>query len=158
MDAPPSLEFGSLAEAWIFVVFALVIGVGGLAVVPRAWRGELPAFRRLEAPSFWPFPDALWRGFIRVAPVNAVGFGLLFILLAGEVLLAEPGLLSTALVGSRAARMLVAIAIFLIVIPLDIAIVFLGRPRRLVPPHVRHLPGAIAEWRGAPWRTGPARP
>jgi hypothetical protein len=147
-----AIPFESTAEAWLFAVVALVLGFGGLWAAPRVWQDRVPLLRRLEAPPFWIFPEAIWRGFLRIAACNAVGFGVIFVVGGVEVLFSDPGLLSTALAGSATARLVIAMIAFLITVPLDIALVGWARPRGLVPPHLRHLPGAVAEWRGAPWR------
>jgi hypothetical protein len=119
----------------------LAIFVTGLVIGRRVWRNEWrwQAFRPDRVPDWWPYGDALWRGWLRLTVVAWIEVSLFGVAL--PLLQAERGPLMT--IGTVAA--VLAFVFLLMAIP----IVLYNRPRFLVLPWLRHQPGALAEWRGA---------
>jgi hypothetical protein len=123
-----------LATAVCLGAFALWLRFGR-----RVWRNEWKwAWNPDQVPDWWDYGGPLWRGFVRISPVSGASLGLLAL---AAVLLSfdHPTIYA---VGQGVA--------FLAVVVLGLAgvIVLFNRPRSLVAPHLRHQPGALAEWRG----------
>jgi hypothetical protein len=150
-----ALEFSSTGEAVAISVIAAVFAVLGPWSAWLHWHGRIAWFTRLEAPPFWIFSDRFWRGLLRAGTVNGLGFSLLFALAAIQALFAEPGLISTGLVDAVPLIVTLFGVVGLSTFALDATLWLLARPRALIPPHLRHLPGAIAERRGASWSAAP---
>jgi hypothetical protein len=137
-------------------VFAALIGLGGLVMLPRVWggylrrqdtllRGRLRSHGELTF-IWWPLGDATRRGLMRgVVPMTfaicgaVIGYWVMD-LAAGQ---------GPDRYHSRPARLTAAItaAWFGIGWVLLLTIMFFNRPTLLVPPEQRDKPGAIAEWR-----------
>jgi hypothetical protein len=123
------------------VAFFALLVFGYFYAVGKVWRGE-SEFDGDDPPAFWPFSTALWRGAGRALPV--LGASVLVLIGAG---------ITSDLVGSdskyydtvMAIGSLGLLVMFLVAFP----IMYLNRPRFLVPPHQRDEPGAVAEWRAA---------
>jgi hypothetical protein len=141
----PGFEFASAAEAWIFTVMSLVGAALGPWAAVRLWTDRIPRFRDPEPPAFWAFPASMWRAFLRTGTWNSAGFGVIFALGAILVLFVSPGLLGSVPEPAGAAVLVLLLMVFVVVVAVDVAIVLWARPRRLVPPHLRRLPGWVAE-------------
>jgi hypothetical protein len=120
--------------------FFLLLGGFGYATY-KVWRGE-SEFDKANPPAFWPFSAALWRGTGRAMP--ALGLGTLIVIGSG---------ITSELVGtdSPAYDWVMAfgavglIGLFAVAFP----IMYLNRPRRLIPPPWRDDPSTVEEWRAA---------
>jgi hypothetical protein len=119
----------------------LAMFVAGLVIGRRVWRNEWrwQAFHPDRVPDWWPYGDALWRGWLRLTVVGWIVVSLIGIGL--PLIQAKEGPLMT--IGTVLACL--AFVFLLMAIP----IVLWNRPRVLVIPWLRHQPGALAEWRGA---------
>jgi hypothetical protein len=129
MSLPPVL-----ATAIVLVGFGLWLRFGR-----RVWRNEWQwAWNPDQVPAWWGYGGPLWRGFVRVSPLSGASLGLLA-LAAVLLSLDHPTIYA---VGQGVG--------FLAVVVLGLAalIVLFNRPQSLVAPHLRHQPGALAEWRG----------
>jgi hypothetical protein len=128
-------------EMVITIAFFALLLFGYLYAVGKVWRGE-SEFDGDDAPAFWPFSDALWRGAGRAMPVLGLG-GLLVI---GSGIAAD-------LLGSDSryydAVMSVGLCGLLLTIFVGFPIMYYNRPKLLVPPIWRDDPGAVEEWRAA---------
>jgi hypothetical protein len=135
----------ALALAVCFVAFALWVRFGR-----RVWRNEWKwAWNPDEVPVWWDHGGPLWRGFVRVSPVCG---GLIGLLAAAAVLLSFDDPLIYAI-----GQFVGALAVGGLGLPA--CIVLFNRPKTLVAPHLRHQPGALAEWGGAEvLPTEPPRP
>lgn len=105
--------------------------------LPRIWHNR-SGFYVSERVAWWPFGRVLWRGVVRAAPVCVVSFCLALPLWAGLLIAPDSEIVVMILFPP------IALQWFFIV-----TIVLFNWPKRLVPPHLRALPGAIAEWGGA---------
>ena len=115
--------------------------VAGLVIGRRVWNNEWrwQAFHPDAVPAWWPYGDALWRGWLRLTVLGWLEVSLLGI---GVVLIqADGGVVLT--IGT-----VVSVIVFLLLC-LAVPIVLFNRPRFLVMPWLRAQPGALAEWRGA---------
>jgi hypothetical protein len=110
-----------------FIASALFIPVG-----PRIWRNE------------WGYawdPERggpLWRGFVRITIISGPFLGLTA-LLNVVYALSDHRLTAAFRIGA---------VLWMGLIVCAVTIVLFNRPKRLVAPHLRHQPGAIAEWLG----------
>lgn len=119
----------------------MALGIAGLAIVPRIWTNEWNSQNPDRVPSYWGFGPALWRGLIRVTPLCAG----LTLLLGAQLVLLDLDLDATWVATAQEIGMY-AMGVILLLIG---AVVLLNEPKVLVPPHLRHQPGAMDEWRGA---------
>jgi hypothetical protein len=118
-------------------------GLFGLAAIARRPAGLVADLD--QPPEWWPFDLPSWRALVRIAPVGAlegVIWGAWFIVES----LPDSGPVD-AVEGVLQILQLIALAALL-------AIALFNRPRMLVSPPLRELPGAIEEWREASGRTG----
>ena len=124
------------------VAFSVVVWPFLLYAFPRYWRNA----RGLHAdtpPPGWPLTLATWRAFARVWPVIALSFivAIPFVFVAQFT---KDGSVPFAI----AMVVLACVAlVWFIAVP---AVILFNRPRFLVAPHHRSLPGWLAERRGAP--------
>ena len=119
-------------ERWIIGGIVLVAGLYALRVLWSDWRGEnRPDL--YQAPDWWPFDLPLWRALVRSGPIGAVEAPLL-----GGVYIAS-GPLDVVL------SVLATLSLILMLV-----VALLNRPRFLVAPALRELPGLLDEWKGAP--------
>jgi hypothetical protein len=119
-------------ERWIIGGVVLVAGLYALRVLWWEWRGEgQPDL--YQAPDWWPFDLPLWRALVRSGPIGAVEAPLL-----GGVYLAS-GVLDVVL------SVFVALSLVL-----TLVVALFNRPRFLVAPGLRELPGLIGERKGEP--------
>jgi hypothetical protein len=123
-------------DHWILGGLTLVGGLFGLAVLLRD--PATPPAELDRPPDWWPFDLPAWRALVRIAPLGAAEgtiWGAWFI---------ANGLTDSAAVDAleTVLQVLVAVALALIV-----TVALFNRPRALVLPPLRPLPGAIEEWR-----------
>jgi hypothetical protein len=132
----------------IDAVLFVVLGVGAVFAtmqLPSIWSGEaVPRIER-NLRRAWPFSPALLRGTIRAMPAGIVGFSsFLFAAITGTVFAVAPeGIAQIALAIAYILAATAAIASTFCVV----GVTLLNVPRTVVPPTMRHEPGAIAEWR-----------
>ena len=105
------------------------------------WRGD-SEFDGDNPPAFWPFSAALWRGAGRAMPV--LGLAALIIIGSGitSELVGEESAAYDWVMGFGALGLLLMFAI-------GFPIMYLSRPRRLIPPRWRDDPSTVEEWRAA---------
>jgi uncharacterized membrane protein YhdT len=120
------------SDALTFLVLAAVLTVASL-YLPRLWRHQSAFWDRPR--SWWPYDRESWPRFVRLAPL-AIAFGWL-LLVAGIV---------GALLPAREDQLdlvwpiwfsVGATALPLVFLALAISIFRAGRPRFIVPPHLR---------------------
>jgi hypothetical protein len=125
----------------LVVCFLLFLAVLWLRALPAFWRNEhQSAWDPERPPKNWPYGMALWHGFVRLTPLS--GFVIL------TVVVSFVGIS----VGTRAGDVVGLVFGVLMCALLAVAgsVVFFNEPKAVVAPHLRHQPGAFAEWRGAP--------
>jgi hypothetical protein len=119
-------------ERWIIGGVVVVAGLYAFRALWSEWRGQNgPDLYR--AAGWWPFSLPLWRALVRSGPIGAVEAPLLGgVYLASGVLDIVPSAFAT-----LSLALVVVVALF-------------NRPRFVVAPGLRELPGLIDEWKGAP--------
>ncbi len=129
------------AYDWFVTAIGLILVPLVLRRLPAIWRNE-HGWDPDYPPPGWLYDRALWRALVRTNPVS-VG---LLVLCVPVYVLSEAGttslvgvvvLYALGLAGAACAGLAVSVAVA-------------NRPKWLVAPHLRHQPGLIAEWRGAP--------
>lgn len=141
----------SLAEFgwydWLAVLICVFFVGLGIWVMPRVWRDELAPGGE-HAPGWWPWGEALWQGGRRVVPLSPAAFAVGLVFGLGSAYVPEQP-------EGPFVRPYWAVIPFLgalgLVFALALAVVFLNRPKFIVPPHLREHPGALAAWL-ADWR------
>ncbi len=129
---------------WIWFSFLLIVVVGASLQMPKYWRGELVQLYERGSGGWWPFGEALRRGFLRSIHLGVVGgfwvlASLFFLSLRDNV---GAGLAQSAL----EALGVVSAAMFFVTLILDLLVVLLNRPKFLVPPPYRDDVGAVRVW------------
>jgi hypothetical protein len=119
----------------IFVL--LFMGFLYVAAGAKVWRGT-SAIQSEVAPDWWPFGQPVWRGVAR----SYVATGPFILVLFAGAAIAE---LSSADGLGMGISFLGLLGVPFVQLP----IIFLNRPRSLVPPHQRDEPGALEERRRA---------
>jgi hypothetical protein len=141
-----SASIGPLDLPVGFVVFMTVVTAVYVPIFVWRWRvtweRPSPAFR--EPFDWWMWGDALWRGYVRGLTLGGGVFAVLLPLLV--VMMYGLGGTVGLVIAVAAAIVDLAAGCALLV-----TIALVNRPRALVPPYLRHQPGAVAEWRDA-WR------
>ncbi len=136
---------------WVVFGFAVLLAIAAVRNLPRVWRHE---FRHQDrVPDYWPWGEALWHGYVRAIPVGT------FTILIGIAVLGLGLLVPEEPTGPLVRPywyVLPAFSAMGIVFLTMVMIVFFNRPKRLVAPHLRRQPGAIAFWLRA-WRRKRAR-
>lgn len=121
------------------VAFYALLVFGYFFAVGKVWRGE-SEFDGDDPPAFWPFSDELWRGTGRAFPV--LGLSVLILIGAGIV---------SDLVGKDSPSydlvMTIGVLGVLGTILVAFPIMYLSRPRFLIPPVWRDDPSTVEEWR-----------
>jgi hypothetical protein len=122
-------------DNWLLGGVTLLGGLVGLAAILRNPDGLSADLDR--PPDWWPFDLPGWRALVRIAPVGAaegIVWGAWFI---------TNGLSDSTAVGAAetALQALVVAATVLLV-----SVALFNRPRAIVLPRMRGLPGAIEEW------------
>jgi hypothetical protein len=123
-------------DNWLLGGVTLVGGLFGLVSIIRRPTGVAAEINR--PPEWWPFDLPSWRALVRIAPVGAaegVIWGAWFI---------AAGLADSGPVDAVQAVLQVLIVVALVAL---LAVALFNRPRILVSPPLRELPGAIDEWR-----------
>jgi hypothetical protein len=131
-----------------FDVMLVTVGVAFALWGRKLWRNELPAVHTDMPSPRWAGNLASWRAWVRVQ-----AFVLPFIMAAG----APVGVLVST--GASGAGVEIVKAVYgvtaLAAIVAGVGVWLLNRPKRLVPPHLRHQPGMIAELLGERCRPTP---
>ena len=127
------------AEMVITIAFYALLVFGYLYAIGKVWRGE-SEFDGDDPPAFWPFSAELWRGTGRAFPVLG----------ASALILIGAGIVSD-LVGSDSRYydlvMTIGVLGLLGTIVVAFPIMYLSRPRFLIPPPWRGDPSTVDEWR-----------
>lgn len=117
------------------LILTLIGGVAAITLRP-VWRNDL-GHDPDHPPGWWVMGVALWRGFVRLnviaTPLMLTGAAFLAAFYWGPFWLAIALWVPTAFLMGAVAT----IGLF-------------ARPKFLIAPHLRHQPGAIAEWMGKP--------
>jgi hypothetical protein len=121
---------------WLLGGLTLAGGVFGLLTMARRPAGLAADLSRPA--EWWPFDLPSWRALVRIAPVGAAE-GAIW----GAWYIAE-GLPDSGPVDTAEA---VLQALILVALVLLLSVALFNRPRLLVSPPLRDLPGAIEEWR-----------
>ncbi len=126
------------ADDWVGFSLALFFTVLIALKLPAVWRNE-HGFDPDVPPPGWIFDPASWRALVRTYPatVGMMAFGVPFALLSVFPDAAPPAMYVTG-----------AATLAFTVLAVSTAVA--NRPKWLVAPHLRHQPGLIAEWGGAP--------
>lgn len=126
---------------WSAIAIGILIGALAVWLAPRYWRHEITVLDR-GAPTWWPYGAALWRAWIRTSAISgtwllsaSIGYLLL-------VLGPDPTWPIAVVIGYRA----VAVGVPLTLLVAAFTVILFNRPRIVVPPYLRHQPGAVAEW------------
>jgi hypothetical protein len=131
----------SLPGTIVFDVVLVVLVVLVARRAPKVWRNEI-GYSSDDPPARWRWGLASWRGYQRT---TAGVFPLIWC--PGALLVVASTISGPAWVQSLVAVLaLVPGAVFVIGLP---AVWLFNRPKWLVAPHLRHQPGAIAEFFGA---------
>jgi hypothetical protein len=117
-----------------WIIGGVVIGAGLFAIraLWSEWRVDGSA-KLHRAPDWWPFDLPLWRALVRSGPVGA----------------AEAPLLGGAYVASGPLDPVFAVLATLALV-LMLVVALFNRPKLLVAPGLRDLPGLVDEWRALP--------
>lgn len=123
---------------WIGLLVLALMALLGTAFLPRFWSN--PAEYHPVKPAWWFFGDAVWQGFVR-SLVPAVIAGWFLILAVAAMMLANQK--------TAGPELAVWLGLgFLLFGLLGLSIVFFNWPKFLVPPSLRHQPGALQAWFG----------
>ena len=127
------------AELVITIAFYALLVFGYFYAVGKIWRGE-SEFDGDDPPAFWPFSAELWRGTGRAFPV----LGLSALILIGAGIVSD-------LVGKDSPSydlvMTIGVLGLLGTIAVAFPIMYLSRPRFLIPLVWRDDPSTVDEWR-----------
>jgi hypothetical protein len=126
-----------MLDHWLLGGVGVIGGVYGLVALIRRPAGLVADLSRPA--EWWPFDLPSWRALVRIAPVGAAE-GVLW----GAWFIAE-GLPDSGAVDAVEAVLQV---LMLAALAALIAVALFNRPRILVSPPLRELPGAIEDWRG----------
>lgn len=127
------------AVQMVALIVMAVLAVAGVLLLPRIWRGDLASTYDDASRDVWLWGEPLRRGFIRGLHLGILGTIVLVFLVFTTADL-EP----TESVGPVAGT---AVGLFFVLLALSGSVVLFNRPRWAVPPHARHQPGAVHEWR-----------
>lgn len=116
-----------------------VLGVGGVLLLPRFWRGELTSMYEHASRDMWLWGEPLRRGFIRGLHLGVLGTVVMVLAIFATADLEPTGSMGPA--AGAALGMLFALLV------LYGSVILFNRPRWVVPPHARTQPGAVHEWR-----------
>lgn len=123
----------------------LVVWVAGAALslynAPRYWRHEITVLDG-PPPSWWPYGDPLWRGWIRTPVIALVWWitaGLGYVALR---LGPDPGWPAPIPI----LYIVLAAGVPCVLLALVFSVMLFSWPRSLIPPHLRYQPGAVSEW------------
>jgi hypothetical protein len=113
----------------IACVVAVAWATASVAALPTQWRGE-NTFLVPETPTWWLWGGWAWRGWIRSTPTIVVGFAVAVVCM--PLMLLFP---------TRSTGQIVAVAVglggFAFAFVIAASVTLLGRPRFLIPPHLR---------------------
>jgi hypothetical protein len=118
----------------------------------KFWPSEAPAKVIPAPPTSWPYGDVAWRGGVRAIPVAGIG-GSTFLVVGFWCLMLLASFGHSEFVSNQAARdwlgwgLTVGFVGMLVAAALCVSVFLFNRPKLLVPPAYRRLPGAIEEWR-----------
>ncbi len=124
----------SLAILAVFLIIAV-------AQLPKYWRGELVDLHHEGTKRWWPFGEAVRRGFIRGLHIGVAAIVALLAGIAGTVVSQNAASSTLRDVGSEAADW--CFLLFAALIVLDVSVTLFNRPKFVVPPHARNEPGAL---------------
>jgi hypothetical protein len=129
---------------WVSIAIGVVIAVGATIRLPASRTPQVTERMYRTMRSWWPFGNALLRGWIRMTPVAIAGIWIMLAIVAIGIPStgAEPGSALYALGYLLIPLTLLLFACFAVMV----TIVLFNRPRFLVAPHLRTDPGAISAW------------
>jgi hypothetical protein len=135
---------GVIAFDVMLVTFGVAVALWGR----KLWRNELPAVHTDMPSPRWAGSLASWRAWVRV---QCFVLPFIFAVFAPVGVLLSTGASGVGIEIVKVVYALVALA----AIVAGFGVWFLNRPKRLVPPHLRHQPGMIAERLGERCRPTP---
>jgi uncharacterized membrane protein YedE/YeeE len=129
---------------WISIAVGAVIAVAARFRIPALRTPRVTDRMDRSMRSWWPFGEALLRGWIRRTPtaIGGLWIALGIVVVGVPSTGAQPGTALYAL-GSVLIPLIVMLVLWLAAI---MTIVLFDRPRFLVAPHLRTDPGAISTW------------
>lgn len=128
-----------MTARWIIAGVIVATSLYALRGFWSEWRGK-SATDPYRAADWWPFGLVWWRALVRSGPAGTIEGPLVA---AGYVVSGSDN--SSA---QQAIEVLVAVLVALALL-LTAAVALYNRPKFLVPPHLRKLPGAVDELKGA---------
>lgn len=128
-----------MTERWVIAGVIVATSLYALRGLWSAWQGK-SATDPYRAPDWWPFNLVWWRALVRSGPAGTI-----------EGPLVAAGYLASGFDSSPAQQVVEVIVAVLaaIALLLTAAVALYNRPKLLVPPQLRKLPGAVDEWKGA---------
>jgi hypothetical protein len=142
-----------------FVLAALALAIMTVSLVylylnlGKFWPSQTPSSTVILAPPIsWPYGDVAWRGFARAMPVGGIG-GWTLAVFAFWCFMLLTSFGRFEFVSNQAARdwlgwgLTVGFVGMLGALLLSMSVFLFNRPKLVVPPAYRHLPGAVEEWR-----------
>ena len=146
VSSQPLLAASMSPLDWVWFGLLVLALIGALYNLPRLWRYEFKHHDRV--PAYWPWGEALWHGYVRMMPfsIPAVLVYLVCLLVGLRVPEEPTGPFARPL--WYVVPALVSIGLVMLVM---FTIIFFNWPKRLVAPHLRRQPGALAFWLRA-WR------
>jgi len=128
-----------VTQRWIIAGVIAATSLYALRGFWSEWRGK-SATDPYRAPDWWPFDLVWWRALVRSGPAGTI-----------EGPLVAAGYVVSGFDSSSAQQVVEVIVAVLaaVALLLTAAVALYNRPKLLVAPHLRKLPGAVDEWKGA---------
>jgi hypothetical protein len=142
----------SFALAVLSVAILTVTMVYLYCNLGKFWPSEAAAKAIPSPPTSWPYGEVTWRGFVRAGPVGGIGGGT-FLVVMSWCFMPLTSFGRFEFVSNQPARdwlgwgLTVGFVGVVAAAALGVLVLLFNRPKLLVPPAYRHLPGAIDEWR-----------
>ncbi len=127
-----------MTARWVIAGVIVATSLYALREFWSEWRGTRTTDPH-RAPDWWPFDLVWWRALVRSGPAGTI-----------EGPLVATGYVVSGL-DSWSAQQVVEIIVGVLAagaLLLPAAVALYNRPKLLVPPHLRELPGAVDEWKG----------
>ncbi len=127
-----------MTERWVIAGVIAATSLYALRGFWSEWRGRSVTDPH-RAPDWLPFDLVWWRALVRSGPAGTI-----------EGPLVAAGYVVSGLDSWSAQQVVEVIIAVLAAVALLLtgAVALYNRPKRLVPPHLRELPGAVDEWKG----------
>ncbi len=129
---------------WVAILVILALFLAAIPQMPKYWRGDLVRLHERGTTGWWPFGEALRRGFLRTLHLGVAASLLVvvtLVLLALREVVTSEAMRSVVDTASNA-----TLIAFLGILVVDLAVIFFNRPKWLVPPPYRADVGAVQAW------------